>query len=169
METLTGTLEEDVFDSKSLDNETEFKTLVRSIKLSDSFSLFFARSNEISEQKKLAENLKNEFSDRNIKVIFIGKPIKHLLDELRQILSDKKPFAVLIYGLDESFPTNPNSPKNTFIKNLNASRNSFPKVIDCPLVLFVPDFAITSIMRGANDFFSVRSGVFYFESKKDKK
>ena len=164
MELLTET-QTDVFDLESLDDETEFKTLVRSIKLSKGFSLFFARSNQIPEQKRLAENLEKEFPGKNIKVIYIEKPIEHLLDTLRETLRNEKPYALILYGLNNSFPTKINSSKNRFVKNLNASRNSFPKIISCPLVLFLPDFAISALMQGATDFFSVRSNVFYFESK----
>ncbi len=162
-------IEDDVFDSESLENETEFKTLVRSIKLSKGFSLFFARANEISTQAELIANLENEFPKEKIVVIHFRNQTNHFLDALRKILANQKPFAVLVYGLNDSFPTTPDSPKNSFIKNLNASRNSFQKTFDCPIVLFVPDFAITAIMRGANDFFSVRSNVFYFEDRENKK
>src|SRR5207248_6699335 len=45
---------------------------------------------------------------------------------------------------------------------LNPSRTSFPQLISCPLVLWIPEYILSAIINGAPDFFSIRSGVYFF-------
>src|SRR5205823_625443 len=64
--------------------------------------------------------------------------------------------------LEYSLPIAADAEKTEFIANLNAARNSFPQIIPCALVLFVPEYVLAAIAHGAPDFFSIRSGVYFF-------
>jgi tetratricopeptide (TPR) repeat protein len=167
VKTEAETFESEIFESGNFDEATQFRSLLRAIEFSDSFSLLFARCNQRPSQKKLIEKLKAGFPDKKIEVVFFNQPIKHLLDELRNFLTASKADLVLVYGLESSVTSVKNAKQNVFIKNLNASRNSFPNIFNCPVVLFLPEYIISAIMLGATDFFSVRSGVFYFESESE--
>ncbi len=73
-----------------------------------------------------------------------------------------------MYGLENSLPIADRAAKTPFVANLNASRNSFPRYVPCPLVLWVPEYVLTAILHGAPDFFSVRSGVYHFAAKQNE-
>jgi tetratricopeptide (TPR) repeat protein len=51
---------------------------------------------------------------------------------------------------------------HAFILNLNATRDSFPQVYKGPIVLWVSPSTFSALVRGAPDFFSVRSSVVQF-------
>ncbi len=165
MQTETITAEKSIFDSFDLDETTELLSLVRSIEFADDFSLLFARCNQRPSQKKLIERISEQLPALNIETVYLGERVENLLEYLRGILKDKKPDAIFIYGLEESFTTAANARNTPFVRNLNASRNSFPAVTNCPVVFFLPDFALNALMHGSPDFFSVRSGVFFFSSE----
>ncbi len=168
MENIATIEEKSIFDSTDFDEIAELKALVRSLKRAEHFSLLFARSNQRPKQKELMEKVISELPKKKIEVIYFENGIKNLLDELRTKIDDEKPDAVFIYGLESSMPKSEIAHKTPFVKNLNASRNAFPSVIDCPIVFWLPDYGITAIMNGAPDFFSVRSGVFFFENNENK-
>jgi tetratricopeptide (TPR) repeat protein len=163
----TTTLEEkNVFDSLDFDEIAEIKALTRSIIRAEHFSLLFARSNQRPRQKELIEKIKTGLPGKKIEVVYFENEISNLLDELRGRF-DEKPDAVFVYGLETSMPKSEIADKTPFVLNLNASRNAFPAIIDCPIVFWLPDYAIKAIMNGAPDFFSVRSGVFFFENDEE--
>lgn len=153
-----------VFDSVDFDETSEFKALVRSIQRADGFSLLFARCNHRPKQKELMKKVFSELPEKRISVFYFENPIENLLDEIRQRLIDEKPAAVFVYGLETSMPKSEIADKTSLVLNLNATRNAFPTVIDCPLILWLPTYGLKAIMNGAPDFFSVRSGVFFFEN-----
>jgi tetratricopeptide (TPR) repeat protein len=69
---------------------------------------------------------------------------------------------LFVSGLEYSLPVAADAHNTPFVANLNAARNSFPQVVPCPLVLWVPEYVLTAIARGAPDFFSIRSGTYFF-------
>ena len=152
------------FESNKFDDEQELRRLIRSIKLAERYYLFFASCNQIPRQNKLIKRVKKELHGYKIQVIKFDKPIENLLDELRKKLKNKKPDAVFVQGLRYSIPSSKKAKQTAFIANLNVSRDSFPKFLSCPLILWLPEYAIGKIINGAPDFFSVRSGVFFFET-----
>lgn len=159
--------ETDVFESLETDEAVEYQALVRSLRLAKHFTLIFARCNQRPKQEEICKKLVADLPDKKLAVIYFPKSIDHLLDELRREFAKKKPEAVFVYGLESSMPKADTAYKTPFVLNLNAARNSFPLVVDCPVVLCIPDYGIRAIMNGAPDFFSVRSGVFYFENDRE--
>ncbi len=146
------------------DEEVELRALCRALTLGDGFSLLFARCNQADHRRELIDKVREKLPNLNVQVVDLREPINHLLDELRDRLTDTMPDAVFVLGLEYSLRTSDEARSSPLIANLNASRNSFPRVVRCPMALWVPEYVVTAIARGATDFFSIRSGVYYFDA-----
>ena len=70
--------------------------------------------------------------------------------------------------MESSFPKADEAAESKFVVTLNHSRNSFKRVLDCPLVLFLPEYALSAVYHGATDFYSIRSGVYLFSAKAEE-
>lgn len=158
----------DPFAPIAPDEETELRALVRALKFAETFTLLFVRCNQPTQRQRLVSALRTELPQFTIQEIHFDAPITHLLDELRLHLTQPPPDAVFVSGLEYSLPTAAEAHATPFVANLNAARNSFSRVVPCPLVLWVPEYALTAIARGAPDFFSVRSGVYFFAPRPEE-
>ncbi|HEX9930763.1 MAG TPA: tetratricopeptide repeat protein [Pyrinomonadaceae bacterium] len=165
METEVLTTEENIFDELDFDESVELRALVRSLKRARNFTLLFARCNQRPRQRELIEQIKNELPDKNIEVVYFENEISHFLDELKVRLEDKTPDAVFVYGLENSLGHSVTADKTQLVLSLNVSRNNFPQVFNRPIVFWLPDYGIRALMNGAPDFFSIRSGVYFFDTK----
>ena len=152
----------DPFSPAVLDEATELRALTRALELAKGFKLIFARCNQADQRRSLVQQVRSELPSLNIQEIQFTAPITHLLDALRGKIQLPVPDVLFLSGLEYSLPSASEAHLTPLIANLNASRNSFPEVISCPLVLWVPEFVLNAIMLGAPDFFSIRSGVYYF-------
>lgn len=150
------------FTPSVADEEVELRALCRALTLGEGFSLLFARCNQADHRRELIIKIKEKLPDLNVHIVDLHEPITHLLDELRDRLIDTAPDAVFVIGLEYSLRTSDEARSSPLIANLNASRNSFPRVVRCPMVLWVPEYVVTAIARGAPDFFSIRSGLYSF-------
>ncbi|HSK72461.1 MAG TPA: tetratricopeptide repeat protein, partial [Pyrinomonadaceae bacterium] len=70
--------------------------------------------------------------------------------------------------MESSFTNSENPAASPFVATLNHSRNSFKKILFCPLILFLPEYALSAIYHGATDFFTIRSGVYLFSAKAEE-
>ncbi len=141
------------------DNAGEIAALITAIRLRHGFSLLFVESRSQEARRDAIEAVKAALPDKRIvEVSFLNNHTDHLLDELRTLdLQDAG--ALFVIGLDTSMTADP--PEfSVVVANLNASRDTFPSYVPCPMVLCLPPPAIVAIARGAPDFFSVRSGVY---------
>lgn len=157
------TLAGNPLDPTLLDEETELLALARSLQFAEGFKLIFVRCNQPQHRQRLIETLRAKQPRLNIRQLTLDKPITHLLDFLRvSSLAEPQADAVFVSGIEYSLPVAAEAYATPFVANLNAARNSFPRVVSSPLVLWVPEYVLTAFMLGAPDFFSVRSGVYYF-------
>jgi len=152
----------DPFLLPPLDEEIELRALTRALQLAQGFKLLFVRCHQHDQRQRLVAALRRELPDLNIQEIHYREPLTHLLDELRQRIDNPPPDALFVSGLEYSLPKAETAHATPFVANLNAARNSFPLVVPCPLVLWVPEYLLNAVMRGAPDFFSVRSGLYSF-------
>lgn len=152
----------DAFDASALDEEVELSALARAIELAEGFSLLLVRCNQASQRERLMKTVCDRLLNLNFQAIHFREPVDHLLDALSERLSSPLPDAVFVCGLEHSLRTLADVDTAPLIANLNASRNSFSQVIPRPLVLWIPEYALTAIMQGAPDFFSIRSGTYFF-------
>ncbi|HTE20068.1 MAG TPA: tetratricopeptide repeat protein [Armatimonadota bacterium] len=155
----------DPFDASTPEEEEELRRLARAVELAEGFTLLFARCNQEDQRARLSAELRRQLPGRVLQEIHLTEPVPHLLDELRTRLQDPSPDAVLVSGLGYSLPKAAEAHRAPVVLNLNAARNSFPTAVSCPLVLWIPEYALAAISLGAPDFFSVRSGVYYFAVK----
>src|SRR5256884_5499970 len=152
----------DPFAATALDEATELRALSQALRLAQGFKLIFARCNQPQQRRNLITALRAELPELNAQEIHFNEPITHLLDELRSRIAEPPPDAVFVSGLEYSLPAAAEADATPLVANLNASRNSFPQVIPCPLVLWIPEYILNAIINGAPDFFSIRSGVYFF-------
>jgi tetratricopeptide (TPR) repeat protein len=145
-------------------DQEELSALIRSIKLSQKYYLFFVACNQIPRQNELIADIKAKLPTKYIEVIGFKEPVTNLLTELKQKLKDKSPDAIFVQGLGNSISSDGIGKENSLIHSLNLTRDSFNDAFQCPIYLWLPEYAVIKITRNAPDFFSVRSGVFYFSS-----
>ncbi len=143
----------DPFDLATLDEETELLALASALRLADGFRLLFARCNLPSQRTRLVTKLEAQFPPGAIVEVRLTEPVPHLLDVLRERLDALNPRAVFVSGLEHSLPVAAEAENTSFVANLNSSRNSFAIAFSCPLVLWLPEYALNAIVRGAPDFF----------------
>jgi tetratricopeptide (TPR) repeat protein len=151
----------------TVDDEEQLNRLTRAIEISDKYFLFLVSCNQVPRENELIAQLKKKLTGHKIQIVHFDKPIENLLGELQKKLKKKNFEAVLVTGLRQSIPSNVGAKDNAFIANLNVTRDAFSKFLLCPLVLWLPEYAIGKLMNGAPDFFSVRSGIFFFESDEE--
>jgi tetratricopeptide (TPR) repeat protein len=156
---------EDPFSPTALDEATELRALSHALQLAQGFKLIFARCNQNDQREKLVSKLRNDLLAINIQEIHFTKPVAHLLDALRLKISVPAPDALFVSGLEYSLPTAADAHQTPFVANLNASRNLFPEIVSCPLALWIPEYVLNAIMLGAPDFFSIRSGTYFFAAE----
>ena len=70
--------------------------------------------------------------------------------------------AVFVTGLEYGIPYD--QPNARILAELNLGRDAFPRDVPHPLVIWLPDYAVTAVARFAPDFWAWRSGVFEFEA-----
>ena len=79
--------------------------------------------------------------------------------EPRSPYSACPPLALNVYGLEASLRSD--TPHPPLLAHLNLARERY-RELGCPLVLWLPDYALTRLAREAPDFWAWRSGVFEF-------
>jgi len=157
----------DQVEQTDVDKTIELKAMVNMLRRAEGFTLAFVQCSYPIDRINIVAELRQILDDYPIAEIEFDKPIENLLDELIPIspkYNDSK--ALFIYGLEYSI--NSDKKSHLMVANLNISRNLFPKYISCPMIIWLPAYAISAILRGAPDFFSWRSAIFSFHSRPDK-
>jgi tetratricopeptide (TPR) repeat protein len=144
------------------DEEMELQALDRALHLAEGFSLLFAHCNQANVRQHLVAELRKRAPDLKIQEIHFDRPVVRLLIELQQRIADPAPDALFVSGLEYSMPIAAEAHTAPVVSSLNVTRDLFPSVVPCPLVFWVPGYVLTALLRGAPDFFSVRSGVYSF-------
>ncbi len=155
-------------DLERYDAADELRRLIRAVKFSQKHFLYFVCCNQVPKQNSLIAEIKKNLKGKPIKVIKFKKPITDLLGELQRRTIGADCEAVFVQGLERSISSDGKGAENALIYNLNISRDSFKKYLSCPLFLVIPEYALVKIIRHAPDFFSVRSGTFYFSNPPEK-
>ncbi|ETX07831.1 MAG: hypothetical protein ETSY2_08915, partial [Candidatus Entotheonella gemina] len=158
----------DPFELAALDELDELKVLTRALTLAEGFALFLVSCNQPYQRQQLIDKLKCYEPQMTIQHIEFDEPIHHLLHALPPRLMEPRPDAVFVSGLEHSLPTVPDAHSSIFVANLNATRDSFSGLLHCPLVLWIPEYVLLAIWRGAPDFFSVCSEYYYFVSAQNE-
>jgi tetratricopeptide (TPR) repeat protein len=180
----------------SPENEEILARLIRVLDYAEGFTLLFARCNVPVLRRRLIDLAEEELHKLGIRVLKkeFDAPVQQLRDVLREwltaelppfnltqitplpidlppVLNEPKPtystepkIVLFVSGLEHSIPyDNPNA---RLLAELNLGREFFQFDTPYPLLIWLPDYAITAVVRHAPDFWSWNSGIFEFVSEK---
>ena len=135
--------------------------LVRVIEWSDSHTLAFVRCNSPIQREEMAQKLKARLKDKRLLEVTLDRPIVSLLDQITSRWdAATPPDAVCVYGLEASIGEE--REYSPVLGRLNHDRDLIRRAVPVPMLLWLPDFALDYVARGAPDFWAWRSGVYEF-------
>jgi tetratricopeptide (TPR) repeat protein len=149
-------------DQGPLDEQLELAALRASLELADGFTLLLAVCNQPRRRDELISELARDPNASSVKIIHLDQPIDSLLDELSRRLESAAEKAVFVLGLERSLPNSDEAHRSRLVANLNASRDALARTVARPLVLWIPEYVLHALQRGAPDFYSIHSGVYQF-------
>lgn len=146
-----------IADSPKLD--LELLPLLRLLERADGFALALLRCNVPVERERLATELNAALvargrKSRLLKLESEVTDLESRIAELTPPLGSQE--VILIVGFESSIPAASAAPA---LHYLNMARESFRR-LPGPMVLILPDYALTRLAREAPDFWAWRSGVF---------
>jgi tetratricopeptide (TPR) repeat protein len=133
------------------------------IRLTEGFRLGFVKCNQPVQCRQMAARLKEMLAgDANIISVELKEPIASLRRAVLQALESYKSDyvgkrAIIVLGFEHSVPSQ--GPASA-LDELNLSRDNFPDSFSGPVLIWLPDYALTRLAREAPDFWGWRSGVF---------
>ncbi|MBN1236453.1 MAG: tetratricopeptide repeat protein [Methanotrichaceae archaeon] len=133
------------------------------IRLAESFRLGFVKCNQPVQCRQMAARLKEMLAgEANIISVELNEPVSSLRRAILQALeSDESDYvgkrAIMVLGFEQSVPSEGPAPA---LDELNQSRDNFPKSFSGPVLIWLPDYALTRLAREAPDLWGWRSGVF---------
>jgi tetratricopeptide (TPR) repeat protein len=133
------------------------------IRLAEGFRLGFVKCNQPIQSLQMAARLKEMLAgDANIISVELKEPVSSLRRAVLQALESEKADyagkrAIMVFGLEHSVPSQGPAPA---LDELNQSRDNFPDSFSGPVLIWLPDYALTLLAREAPDFWGWRSGVF---------
>jgi tetratricopeptide (TPR) repeat protein len=156
----------------SVKGKNEFKDLIRALEWSDEFAIYFAVINPPLIRKQMADELKGSLEKEKIHVNSLELNSSYF--DLLSIIPEKVPSYCLrdtateirsvlfIFGAEEAIAADADT-RRLFFDSLNWQRDKLRETIACPLVIWLPEFALRILALEAPDFWAWRSGVYYLE------
>jgi tetratricopeptide (TPR) repeat protein len=156
----------------SVKGKKEFEELTRALEWSNEFAIYFAVINPPLIRKQMAEELKKSLEIKGIKVHYLELNSSYF--DLLSIIPEKVPSyclrgaeteirpALFIFGAEEAIAADADT-RRLFFDCLNWQRDKLRETIACPLVIWLPEFALRILAFEAPDFWAWRSGVYYLE------
>ena len=141
----------------------ELDSLVRAIRFGSGYSLYFAESRSRALRHRVCDLVEQQLPELEIKRIHFSEPITDLLSELKKAACSPSLAAIFATGIEYTFQYSHSSFRERFLANINATRDSFPAAIHTTLVLWIDEDIHRVLSQAAPDFYSVRSGVFFFD------
>ncbi len=152
-------------------NQQAFTELLTFVDFVDEkLNIGFVEVNFAQDRDVLIEALIKHQNCQNIqfKVLHFSEPDLYFLrDELvvaleQIIVATDKKLILLITGLEKSIGALREYPK--ILTNLNFVRDDLRHTVCHPIILFLPEYALTRLAKYAPDFWSWRRKVFYFKT-----
>ena len=144
-------------------NQKVLDRLARVVRRADDFVLGFVKCNHLPQQQEMRQAFLARLDNKQVLEIELDqdKPIVSLLNEItpRWDAADP-PDVVCIYGLRHSIQAE----DLPVLGRLNNDRELIRRAIPVPLLLWLPDYALDLLARGAPDFWAWRSGVYEFQT-----
>ena len=140
--------------------------LERVVRWSEEFQLVFVKCNHPVQQEVLRRALLARLHDKRVLEVVLEQPIVSLLDEITDRWDPAAPpQAVCVYHLEKSI--NEQREASPVLGRLNHDRDLLRRAVPATLLLWLPDFALDCVARGAPDFWAWRSGVYEFPTDKE--
>ncbi|HYH87564.1 MAG TPA: tetratricopeptide repeat protein [Pyrinomonadaceae bacterium] len=167
-------------------DDVVIRRLVRALDYAEGFWLGFAKSNTYAQRRRVVALCKDLLEPLKIRVVEIEltEPVADLLPILRERLAQERDthdegtppeevdatasrpkFVIFVYGLEHSIPSKEAHPP--LLSSLNLNRELFQRQAPHPLVLWMPDYALTALARKAPDFWAWRSGLYEFTPERE--
>lgn len=151
-------------------NQQVFAELLTFIDFAEKFTLGFVEVNFIPDIDLLIEGLQINPECKNIQFCVINlsdENLRFLRDEIVKVLSKvqveaNKKLVLILRGLEKSIGVFENYPP--VLQDLNFVRDAYKKVVPHPILLILPDYAITRVAKFAPDFWAWNSGIFRFKT-----
>ena len=137
--------------------------LQTALRRAHNFALIFAVCNAPSYRNRLAQTLIHT-AQRPIVIVHL-EPLEDNLTmdaQIAEALADAPPdAAAFVFGLENLLPTQNAEQQFNTLRQLNWRRAAFGR-LNCPVVFWLPDYALTLIANEAPDFHDWYSGVYTF-------
>ena len=153
------------------EDAVEFDALERLIRRADGFALAFARVNRPARRRALADDLRQRL-DGDVRVVDVDFPpdtvdIQYLLARVyEEVASEDVKTALFVTGIERVLSSA--RERTGFLPVLNFKRENLQRSVPCPVVLWLPEFALRHVALGAPDVWAWRSGVFEFASEREE-
>ena len=156
----------------SVKGKKEFEELTRALEWSNEFAIYFAVVNPPLIRKQMADELKGSLEKEEIKVHSLELNSSYF--DLLSIIPENVPSYCLrgaeteirsvlfIFGAEEAIAADVDT-RRLFFDCLNWQRDKLRETIACPLVIWLPEFALSILALETPDFWAWRSGVYYLE------
>jgi len=156
----------------SVMGKNEFDDLIRALQWSDEFAIYFAVVNPPLIRKQMADELKGSLEKEKIQVHSLELNSSYF--DLLSIIPENVPSyclrgaeteirsVVFIFGAEEAIAADVDT-KRLFFDCLNWQRDKLRETIVCPLVIWLPEFALRILALEAPDFWAWRSGIYHLE------
>jgi hypothetical protein len=164
----------DLAKDQAPDPELEYRALLRSLRRTRDFGLFFVQCSP-AEGERMIQRVRNDLPQKQIEVLTLTGAIDNLYDVVDALPNKDQIEILFIQGLelslyeyeqerlwndtDERYGYSEKGiPK--LLAHLNLSRERFREHFNVCFVFLLPIFAIKYLMRHAPDFFDWRSAMF---------
>ena len=146
-------------------NQKVLDRLARVIRRADDFVLGFVKCNHLPQQEEMRQEFLARLENKRVLEIELDqdKPIVSLLDEITPCWNaSDPPDVVCVYGLRYSIQAE----DLPVLGRLNNDRELIRRAVPVPLLIWLPDYALDLVARGAPDFWAWRSGVYEFQTQR---
>ncbi len=121
------------------------------------FSLSFGVCNSPALRDSLVDRLIEE--DASYARVSVPNGTEGVLAAVQQSLGARAPSALFVVDLENSLPSDGPRPA---IRSLNATREKWQRYCSCPVVVWLPEYAVKLLAVEARDFWAWRSHQFEF-------
>ncbi len=143
-------------------NRETLDRLAWAIASADGFALFFAKCNLGTQRHELMSSLEDRLQADGIPVARVR--LRATDDPLEALTSPAQRDGVRAVFVEAIELLDADDPVRSALASLNLCRERYAQRLECPLVIWTTDIAVSRLAETAPDLFAWRSGVFEFRS-----
>ncbi|MBI1925141.1 tetratricopeptide repeat protein [Candidatus Poribacteria bacterium] len=161
-------------EAKNRENLDAIMRLMKRAVRSKQFALVFVNCNTLTDQNRYIKELRQHCLEEEITLTDIElwnrKPIENLRSVIVAYLNQEFPegtpsrLAIQVTGLEVSILLDADERYPAVLQTMNLGREGYRRLFPHPLLIWLPDYAMTKLATVAPDFWSVRSGSYTFFS-----